>query len=92
MSVVIAVGNKCMIRQYKNPCSEYQCRAAEYSKSLGGLKDLDLPVLFTNTVSHKMIGCASGKTEGQNVRIACSHASTVSALKNILEEHTASCR
>ena len=95
MSVVIVGGNECMVRQYKNLCSEYQCKAKVYSKMSGGLKDigtLDLLVLFTNTVSHKMIRCALSETKGQNVRIARSHTSSISALKNILEEHAAGCR
>ena len=95
MSVVIVGGNECMVRQYKNLCSEYQCKAKVYSKMSGGLKDIgtpDLLVLFTNTVSHKMIRCALSETKGQNVRIARSHTSSISALKNILEEHAADCR
>lgn len=94
MSVVIVGGNECMIRQYKNLCREYQCKAKVYPKMSGGLKDIgspDLLVLFTNTVSHKMIRCALNETKGQNVRIARSHSSSISALKNILEEHTVSC-
>jgi hypothetical protein len=94
MSVVIVGGNECMIRQYKNLCSNYQCKAKVYPKMSGGLKDIgspDLLVLFTNTVSHKMIRCALNETKGQNVRIARSHSSSISALKNILEEHTVSC-
>ena len=95
MSVVIVGGNECMVRQYKNLCSEYQCKVKVYSKMSGGLKDIgtpDLLVLFTNTVSHKMIRCALSETKGQNVRIARSHTSSISALKNILEEHAAGCR
>lgn len=94
MSVVIVGGNECMIRQYKNLCSDYKCKAKVYPKMSGGLKDIgspDLLVLFTNTASHKMIRCALNETKGQNVRIARSHSSSISALKNILEEHTVSC-
>lgn len=94
MSIVIVGGNECMIRQYKNLCSDYKCKAKVYPKMSGGLKDIgspDLLVLFTNTVSHKMIRCALNETKGQNVRIARSHSSSISALKNILEEHTVSC-
>ena len=94
MSVVIVGGNECMIRQYKNLCSDYKCKAKVYPKMSGGLKDIgspDLLVLFTNTVSHKMIRCALNETKGQNVRIARSHSSSISALKNNLEEHTVSC-
>ena len=94
MSVVIVGGHECMIRQYKNLCSDYKCKAKVYPKMSGGLKDIGSPnllVLFTNTVSHKMIRCALNETKGQNVRIARSHSSSISALKNILEEHTVSC-
>ena len=94
MSVVIVGGNECMIRQYKNLCSDYKCKAKVYPKMSGGLKDIGSPnllVLFTNTVSHKMIRCALNETKGQNVRIARSHSSSISALKNSLEEHTVSC-
>lgn len=95
MSVVIVGGNECMVRQYKNLCSEYQCKAKVYPKMSGGLKDIgtpDLLVLFTNTVSHKMIRCALSETKGRNVRIARSHTSSISALKDILETHTAGCK
>ena len=95
MSVVIVGGNECMVRQYKNLCSEYQCKAKVYPKMSGGLKDIgtpDLLVLFTNTVSHKMIRCALSETKGRNVRIARSHTISISALKDILETHTAGCK
>lgn len=92
MSVVIVGGNECMIRQYKNLCSEYKCKAKVYPKMASGLKNIgtpDLLVLFTNTVSHKMIRCALSETKGQNVKIARSHSSSMSALKTNLEEHIA---
>ena len=50
MSVVIVGGNECMIRQYKNLCSEYKCKAKVYPKMASGLKNIgtpDLLVLFT---------------------------------------------
>jgi len=80
-----------MVRQYKDLCGEYKCKAKVYPKMEGGLKDIgtpDLLVLFTNTVSHKMIRCALSATKGRNVKIARSHSSSMSALKSILEEHT----
>ena len=92
MSVVIVGGNECMVHQYKTLCSEYRCKAKVYPKMSGGLKNIgtpDLLVLFTDTVSHKMIQCALSETKGRNVRIARSHTSSISALKNILEKHTA---
>lgn len=90
MSVVIVGGNECMVRQYKDLCGEYKCKAKVYPKMKSGLKDFgspDLLVLFTNTVSHKMIRCALSETKGRNVKIARSHSSSLTALKSILEEH-----
>ena len=92
MSVVIVGGNECMVRQYKDLCRAYKCTAKVYPKMSGGLKDIgspDLLVLFTNTVSHKMVRCALNETKGQSVRIARCHTSSMSALKSILEEHVA---
>lgn len=91
MSVVIVGGNECMVRRYKDLCGEYKCKAKIYPKMKSGLKDIgttDLLVLFTDTVSHKMIRCALSETKGRNIRIARSHSSSMAALKTILEEHT----
>lgn len=91
MSVVIVGGNECMVRQYKDLCKEYKCKARVYPKMKNGLKDIgtpDLIVLFTNTVSHKMIRCALSEIKGRDVKIARSHSSSMAALKTILDEHT----
>lgn len=88
MSVVIVGGNECMTRQYKELCNEYKCKAKVYPKMTNNLKNIgspDLLVLFTNTVSHKMIRCVM---KGNTTKIARSHSSSMAALKSILEEHT----
>lgn len=90
MSVVIIGGNECMVRQYKNLCREYRCDAKVYPKqnsSLKGIGNPDLLVLFTSTVSHKMVRNALSETKGQDVKVVRSHTSSMSALKNILEEN-----
>ena len=90
MSVVIVGGNECMVRKYKDLCGSYKCKAKVYPKMTAGLKNIgspDLLVLFTNTVSHKMIRCALSEAKGQNTMIARSHSSSMAALRNILEEH-----
>ena len=46
MSVVIVGGNECMVRQYKELCSEYQCKAKIYPKMAGNLKNIGLPDLL----------------------------------------------
>lgn len=91
MSIVIVGGNECMTRQYINLCGEYRCKAKVYPKMTAGLKNIgspDLLVLFTNTVSHKMVRCALSEAKGRNTKVARSHSSSMAALKSILEEHT----
>lgn len=91
MSVVIVGGNECMVRQYKELCSEYNCKAKVYPKALNGLKSMgtpDLLVIFTGTVSHKLVRCALNGAKSQAVRVARSHTSSIAALKNILEKYT----
>lgn len=92
MSVVIIGGNECMTRRYMDLCKEYRCKAKVYPKMTNELKNIgspDLLILFTNTVSHKMIQCTMREVKGQNIRIARSHTSSMAALKSILETHTA---
>lgn len=90
MSIVIIGGNECMVRQYKELCREYDCKAKVYPKMANGMKNIgspDLLVLFTNTVSHKMVRLALSETKGCSTKIARSHSSSIAALKGILEEH-----
>jgi len=90
MSVAIIGGNECMIRRYTELCKDYKCKAKVYSKMTNSLKNMgapDLLVLFTNTVSHKMVHCALGKAS-RHTRIARSHSSSIEALKKILDEYT----
>ena len=79
-----------MVRQYKDLCKAYSCDARVYPKMSGGLKNIgkpDLLVLFTGTMSHKMIRCALSEIKGQNTRIARSHTSSMNALKTILDTY-----
>ena len=90
MSVVIIGGNECMVRKYKVLCEEHQCKAKVYLKFTGALKGFgnpDLLVLFTGTVSHKMVRNALKEIRGQNTKIVRSHTSSMTALKNILEKN-----
>lgn len=90
MSVVIVGGNECMVRQYKDLCSKYRCKAKIYPKMCACMKDLGRPnllILFTNTVSHKMVHSALIDSRQKNIKVARSHSSSLSALKGILEEH-----
>ena len=49
MSVVIVGGNEGMIRQYKELCGEYKCKAKVYPKMTNGLKNIGSPVFLVFT-------------------------------------------
>ena len=64
MSVVIVGGNERMIRQYEQLCKSYSCKAKVYIETDKGIQNFgtpDLVVLFTSTMSHKMLQIASGQ-------------------------------
>ena len=92
MSVVIVGGNECMVRQYKDLCKEYSCRAKVFTKMTTQMKNKigspDLMVLFTGTVSHKMVRCALSEAKGQDTIIARSQTGSMTSLREILEKHT----
>lgn len=89
MSVVIIGGHDRMVCQYKKICKEYKCKAKIFTQMCGNLKDQignpDLIVLFTNTVSHKMVKCALTEAQRSNVDVVRSHTSSGNALSEILE-------
>ena len=91
MSVVIAGGNECMERRYKDLCASYQCQAKVFTKPRGGLRDKlgspDLMIFFTDTMSHKMLHGAMSELRGQGTVIEHSRSSSLSTLRNILEKH-----
>lgn len=63
MSIVIVGGNERMAGQYVDICKEYGCKAKVFTKEKGSLRKKmgcpDLLILFTSTVSHKMVISAS---------------------------------
>ncbi|MCR5825326.1 MAG: DUF2325 domain-containing protein [Oscillospiraceae bacterium] len=92
MSVVIVGGNERMERQYKDVCREYRCQAKVYTKESGmsgKVGSPDLLVLFTGTMSHKMLQGALSAVKGKPTSIARSHTSSIAALRGILAQHTA---
>jgi len=92
MSVVIVGGNERMERQYKDLCKTFRCNAKIYTKESGmsgKVGDPDLLVLFTGTMSHKMLQGALSAVKGKSIAIARSHSSSIAALRGILETHTA---
>lgn len=90
MSVVIIGGHDRMVHQYKRVCKEYKCKAKVFTQMPANLgKQIgnpDLIVLFTNTVSHKMVRCAMDEAEKSKADVIRSHTSSRNALEEILEK------
>ena len=80
MSVVIIGGHDKIVCQYKKICRGYRCKAKVFTQMSGNLKDQigspDLLILFTNTVSHKMVRCAVNEAQKCNADIIRCHTST----------------
>lgn len=93
MSVVIIGGNERMVCQYTDICKDYGCKAKVFTKEHGSVKkkigNPDLMILFTNTVSHKMVITASQEAKKNNIPIARIHTSSATALRSVLDEHCA---
>ena len=90
MSVVIVGGHDRMVCHYKKICKQFKCKAkvfthmsADLNKQLG---QPDLFVLFTNTVSHKMVKTALDEAKRSNAKVVRSHTSSGAALTEILTQ------
>lgn len=92
MSIAIIGGNDRMVRNYKDLCKQHNCKAKVFTQP-AGIRDKigspDLLILFTNTVSHKMVISALNYVSNSSTRVVRCHSSSLAALKSILEEHAA---
>ena len=83
-----------MVCQYKKICKGYKYKAKVFTQMSANLSEQigtpDLLILFTNTVSHKMVRCAVAEAEKCNADIVRCHTSSKSALTEILENVCAS--
>lgn len=90
MSVVIIGGNECMERSYRNLCREHGCSAKVFCKYKTGMGDrigaADLMILFTNTVSHKMVQAALCSVDS-GTQVVRTHSSSMASLKKILSDY-----
>ena len=88
MSVVIIGGHDRMVSQYKKICKGYKCKAKVFTQMSASMdKQIgqpDLLILFTNTVSHKMIKCALDEVDASETESVRCHTSSGSALTEIL--------
>lgn len=91
MSIVIVGGNERMVCQYETICKEYGCKAKVFAKENGSIKKKmgcpDLLILFTSTVSHKMVISAFQQAKRNHVPVARVHTSSAAALHAVLSEH-----
>ena len=69
MSIVIIGGHDRMVRQYETICKKHNCKAKIFTQMPSCLNkkigNPDLVVLFTNTVSHKMVRCAVSEAKSK---------------------------
>lgn len=90
MSIVIVGGNERMACQYEDICRAHGYKAKVFTKEQGALKKKlgcpDLMVLFTGTVSHKMVVSASQEAKRNKIPILHCHTSSATALNNLLAE------
>lgn len=94
MSVVIVGGNECMERRYKDLCKEYGHKAKIYIQMTKKIKSIgkpDLIILFTNTMSHKMLRSILNDIKKCSVCVERCHTSSATALKNILNNYVEDC-
>ena len=91
MSVVIIGGHDRMVCQYKKICKGHRCKAKVFTQMSADLdKQIGIPdlcILFTNTVSHKMVRCALDRAEKHGIPVVRSHTSSGAALEGILKEY-----
>ena len=89
MSVVIIGGNECMVCQYEKICKKHGCKAKVFVKEKSGFSkqigNPDLMILFTNTVSHKMVHSAVTEAKSKDIHIV----SSASSLNAVLQEYVA---
>ncbi|MDK2940799.1 MAG: hypothetical protein PWP56_312 [Acetobacterium sp.] len=91
MGIVIIGGHDRMVCKYKEICKSYQCKVKVFTQMPANMKNVigspDLLVLFTNTVSHKMIHSALKSGEKTGAKIVRSHSSSACALHKILDDY-----
>ena len=73
MSIVIVGGNERMVCQYEDICKGFGCKAKVFAKEKGAMKKKigapDLLILFTSTVSHKMVNCAVEEAKRKSIPV-----------------------
>lgn len=91
MRVVIVGGNERMVCQYKDICKNHCCEAKVFVKERGLIKKKigcpDLLILFTSTVSHRMVCGVMEEARRNHIPIARVRSSSAYALDQALLAH-----
>jgi hypothetical protein len=77
--------------QYADICKSYGCKAKIFTKEKGAMRKKlgspDLLILFTNTVSHRMVIGAVQEAKRNHIPIARVHTSSAAALRGVLSDY-----
>lgn len=91
MSLAIIGGNECMEGKYREICEGYGHKVKVFTKSNGMIKKKigspDLVIMFTNTVSHKMVNSAVKEAKRSGIPVQYLKSSSSSALSALLESY-----
>ena len=89
MSIVIVGGHERMVGKYKTICRTYHHKVKVFTQMTADLNKQmgrpDMFIVFTNTVSHKMVKCALDEAKRSKAQIIRCHTSSSTALTDILE-------
>lgn len=91
MSIVIVGGHDRMVCRYKEICKEYKCKVKVFTHMKADMKrqlgSPDLVILFTSTVSHKMVHSAVTEAKRCESMVMRSHSSSAFALTEMLRAY-----
>ncbi len=91
MSIVIVGGNDRMATRYSDVCKSYNFKAKVFTQMPTDFESKignpDLIAVFTGTCSHKMLGGVKRRSEKQGIPVRHINSSSVSALKQFLENY-----
>ena len=91
MSLTIIGGNECMERKYEEICKGYGHKVKIFTKNAGMIKKKigspDLVIMFTNTVSHKILNSAVKEARRSGIPVHYLKSSSSSALTALLEHY-----
>lgn len=89
MSLVIVGGHDRMHSEYKKMCKKYACKVKIFTQMPADFRNQigtpDAVILFTKTVSHKMVHTVIKEANKKNISIVRHHNSSVHALEEVIQ-------